>query len=517
MKSIFRCTVFILLMTQSIFAQQVLQSASKYNFDAASGSMQIADSAQYSFSGNRYRPLKNSIMLDSMSYIADSVIQLVVPQFQYVNKIENTFNAQNKILSRAYYDKSNLNWFWKKLNKVEYNYDTAGNKIRQTNFNGSTVTQNDFFVIDQFDWEFNIDKLTTMTKYSKYNYAASSWETFDSSSFYYTFANLQQGSEYHNFGSGLVYTAQYATSSVLGFWSSTVRLSIPTLDSTSKTTTNFLGVDEDSITSSTFISAGNWYHSGAVRSKYYPGTKNAFSRYFYTGSGAFSIIQEKYETEFAGIYPNYDYTRPIYFLEDHPGQYKRETTTTYYNATAPLAAEVKTVIWNQAGTAVYATNTDSLFYDVNNNLILRKGFSDVVGGYDIYNKVDYEYTADNQLKKETLRFYDTTAGAYVQKWSAYTYNYYYGGAQPNAITNAHSSDIKIYPNPATDKIVIECAGINATTDIEIYDALGCKMPLRATVLQEGSATINLAKLSCGTYFVQFISGGIIHCKQIVKL
>jgi hypothetical protein len=509
--------LLITLIAQSISAQQVLQSISKYNFDAATMSMQIADSAQYFFSGNRYRPLTSSNALDSLSYYGDSVVQLIVPQFQYVNKTENTFDAQNKIMARAYYNKGNPNWFWKKLSKQEYAYDTAGNKIMQTNFNGSTVTQNDFFVIDQYDWAFNTDRLNTLTKYSKYNYANSAWETQDSSSFYYTFTNLQQGSEYHNFGSGLVYTAQYATSAMPGIWESTVRLSIPNLDSTSKTTTNFLGVDEDSITSATYISAGNWYHSGAVRSKYYPSTKTAFSRYFYAGSGAFSTIQEKYETEFAGVYPNYDYARPVSFVEDHPGQYKRETTTKYYNTTLPLPSEITTVVWNQAGTAIYATNIDSFYYDANNNLILRKGFSDVVNGYDIYTKTVYTYTSDNQILKEELSFYDTTANNYIKKWSAYTYNYYYGGAQPNSIGKDFVLGISVYPNPTHAEVRLEHSGINSKTEIDIYDVVGNKMQLTPCIKKEGSAIINLAKLSAGSYFIRFICDGIMYSKQIIKL
>jgi Secretion system C-terminal sorting domain len=506
-KNIFLISI-ILFVNCISHAQQALQSFSKYTINPNTLTWEITDSAQFYFSNNRYKALQATAQLDSLSYFVDSAIQYIVPPLQYINKTENTFDANNRIMSRATYDKSNTIWYWKKLNKIEYAYDANGNKTLQKMFNGATVTQNIFFDIDKYAWLYNSNNLPTAITYAKFNYSNSNWETKDSSNFSYGSNNLYTSSDYHDFGTGLTYTAEniqvYYTASAC---STTYRFN-SIGDSLSKYSVTSLGTDKDSIAYATYLNPNNWLLTQNVKNTYYPGTKLAYNKSFGNSFG----ITEYYTTDFAGT-PT-DYTRPVYYTYEQPNIQLKKVYTAYYNITKPLPVEIKTVNYNQAGTAIYSIVTDSLFYDSNDQLILKKSKGGEIGGYQIASKVVYTYTSDKQLLKEALTYYDSTAQAYINKWSAYTYNYYYSN-MPNAISEESISKLNISPNPVQTLLSVSDNYFTKNTQLQVYDALGKTMPCNYT-MQNNSATIDVKALQPGIYFLQVVNESKKQVAQFIK-
>jgi len=80
-----------------------------------------------------------------------------------------------------------------------------------------------------------------------------------------------------------------------------------------------------------------------------------------------------------------------------------------------------------------------------------------------------------------------------------------------AISEISVSNIKIYPNPTSDILFVECENINA---IKLYDLLGKEV---LTQISNGKVTVNISHLPKGIYNVQIISNGkITGNSKIVK-
>ena len=78
------------------------------------------------------------------------------------------------------------------------------------------------------------------------------------------------------------------------------------------------------------------------------------------------------------------------------------------------------------------------------------------------------------------------------------------------IETADNSDIRIYPNPAADKVTIDLQNTSAT-EICLMDIYG-KTVLRQAVGGQ-SETIDLADLAKGMYFVQIRNNGKVEATQ----
>lgn len=77
-----------------------------------------------------------------------------------------------------------------------------------------------------------------------------------------------------------------------------------------------------------------------------------------------------------------------------------------------------------------------------------------------------------------------------------------------------SNSIKIYPNPAKNKLFISGASINAKTTYTVYDLVG------KTIISESSLQqdhIDVTTLSTGVYFLKIKSNGKFSMKKFIKL
>ena len=75
--------------------------------------------------------------------------------------------------------------------------------------------------------------------------------------------------------------------------------------------------------------------------------------------------------------------------------------------------------------------------------------------------------------------------------------------------------VSIYPNPAHDKLFVECAVPGADAAITIYNAMGRAMPV-AVAGKGARITVNIASLPAGVYYLQYRADGGSIAKRFVK-
>ena len=80
------------------------------------------------------------------------------------------------------------------------------------------------------------------------------------------------------------------------------------------------------------------------------------------------------------------------------------------------------------------------------------------------------------------------------------------------IDDVETDSYKLYPNPATDEVGVDCPG-NCT--LSIYNALGGIV--LSTNVEAGSTRVSLADLPAGVYVVQFETiGGSVIRKRLIR-
>ena len=83
----------------------------------------------------------------------------------------------------------------------------------------------------------------------------------------------------------------------------------------------------------------------------------------------------------------------------------------------------------------------------------------------------------------------------------------------NVVNKSNFSQIKLFPNPVTNKLTIE-RNENTNATAEIYSLLGQK--LYTCILKEENTNIDLADFQNGIYFVLITSEKGINTYKIVK-
>ncbi len=91
-----------------------------------------------------------------------------------------------------------------------------------------------------------------------------------------------------------------------------------------------------------------------------------------------------------------------------------------------------------------------------------------------------------------------------------------GNSSINEVENIHS--YSVYPNPAKDKITVECSlNQNALVQIDIIDIQGKQIKAQEFFMNKGgnNVSIDLSDVQKGIYFVQMKSEGIIKTQKIL--
>ena len=121
----------------------------------------------------------------------------------------------------------------------------------------------------------------------------------------------------------------------------------------------------------------------------------------------------------------------------------------------------------------------------------------------------YKFTALNlcQVKKFTIKRYVGMSG------STPNFNYLDFYIRPNDALSVKEMDklnVKVYPNPTTDKLIIESDN-NEQLNILIFNSLG-----EVVLSERYSDKINLEKLSKGLYTLRIFSDNQVFTQKIVK-
>jgi hypothetical protein len=165
---------------------------------------------------------------------------------------------------------------------------------------------------------------------------------------------------------------------------------------------------------------------------------------------------------------------------------------------------VDAVLQAANGDYIISGQTDS----TNKALVLRMDSS----GTDIWNKLvggsngggfanSIFQTADGGYV--VGGYTNSTDGDITDNHGDYDYWAFKLSPDPLSVSSIGTSNgnISVYPNPATDKLTIENAGVG--TSLEVYDVVG-KLMLR-TKLESAKEQIDISHLSPGMYLLRFIS------------
>ena len=174
-----------------------------------------------------------------------------------------------------------------------------------------------------------------------------------------------------------------------------------------------------------------------------------------------------------------------------------------------------------------AMDVDSDLYILNTEIADETGLTGSVGGVvDAFHLIDNDFnssksnaTTDN-FTKTTLVFTPTTSFVviYVRPLDAidssnevFFDNIELYETSELSTKDFSASNVKVYPNPATDKLTIETNNVNLSS-IEIYNLLGKKV-LEQNKLSNN--TINISNLSNGVYMLKLNSDNMSITKKLI--
>jgi hypothetical protein len=77
-------------------------------------------------------------------------------------------------------------------------------------------------------------------------------------------------------------------------------------------------------------------------------------------------------------------------------------------------------------------------------------------------------------------------------------------------------DLKVYPNPVTDKVHIEMKDIEHYEMIVLYDLVGISHPIKSIVKRADMLEIDMTELSPGSYFIRIVMEDTSRLVNIIK-
>ncbi len=132
---------------------------------------------------------------------------------------------------------------------------------------------------------------------------------------------------------------------------------------------------------------------------------------------------------------------------------------------------------------------------------------------DLYGKVAYHWTSDGTANNQRLKPWldPNNTGTMVMDGAYNPCNFVGLQEVKTDVTN-----IKLFPNPATDKLSVDLAGLSGKVTIEMYDMTG---KLVATFVHNGGAKVDLdmTGITKGLYQVKIQSGDVISTQRISKI
>jgi len=150
------------------------------------------------------------------------------------------------------------------------------------------------------------------------------------------------------------------------------------------------------------------------------------------------------------------------------------------------------------------TNNDYFEVQRANDALNWTVISEIDGAGNSVSEIKYETTDLNPLQKQSyyrLKQFDFDGG--------------YSFSAIRSVYNKNGfEDLKVYPNPAQNFIIVELEAINSY-QLTVYNSIGEKMFLSNSQLSDNQAKVNVASLSSGFYFLEIVKNGA-DFKKVVK-
>ncbi len=99
----------------------------------------------------------------------------------------------------------------------------------------------------------------------------------------------------------------------------------------------------------------------------------------------------------------------------------------------------------------------------------------------------------------------------------YVDNLAFAGSVSGIKENKFTADVKLFPNPATDKLVINLTNTKTTkAQLEVYDIVGSKVKSIGETDFSSNYTLDIADLAKGQYIIKFTSVDCIITRKFLK-
>lgn len=169
--------------------------------------------------------------------------------------------------------------------------------------------------------------------------------------------------------------------------------------------------------------------------------------------------------------------------------------------------------------SVYTFCVDSVKYVQHNGQNLKTLFigqdlrvTERYGANSFLFPFDYSHQSDGDYFSEYLCYQDNTHG--LAQFSSKPCNY----SNVTELTSIGKveNNIQIYPNPASDKLILTCETKNACYEIKLMNTLG-QTVVSEKITTNGDPELNLSPLENGIYFLEiFDKDNLIASRKIIK-
>lgn len=221
-----------------------------------------------------------------------------------------------------------------------------------------------------------------------------------------------------------------------------------------------------------------------------------------------------------------------YGWDSNSGLWENYYKTEYsYDANGNDTLDIE-LSWN-SGTSQWENSSKTEYsFAANNDLIMDKFFdwNSSTSTWEVSYKDEYNYNQSFSFSELLMPFYYYEDIAFFNHmltdvvFSEYNYgnlqwdiygkaNFYYSQQVINSVAELENLEFNIYPNPASDYLVIDARNIANNMEIKLFDITG-----KALIIKEikSGEKLNISKLKAGIYFYNISIDGVTRFGKIVK-
>ncbi|HSO88614.1 MAG TPA: T9SS type A sorting domain-containing protein [Draconibacterium sp.] len=491
------------------------------------------------------------------------------------SKYEYAYDTEGNLILNAYYSWVGNPAFWKGINKSEFAFDSFGNQILNVSFvwnSSSNVWEGKEKYEKIFDatgnktreaffkWRFSdfgeqestygwaneyVDTLSFNENNLLQRYLRGHWSP-DSTTFYY---QTKKDYEY-DANDSLTQITTFNIDNTDNSWITESREEY--IYESGKTTytyylTNYVSdtlrktnLRETLYNSNGFIISEIKYYRSASSDSLVGDTKYEYSYHadgihvFESQYYRFDVAQNKWIPQEKMQYPTYDsfgnkteIVKSIWDVSTENWKFFSKLINNYNSNN--IATLLSSYSWNESINDWVGYSKYEYIYDENDNLINSSNYSwdavrnDWKGKSRRENLYDKAFTIDDLILPvwiSTVNIYNKPLQFLDYSWNPNSNNWiefqlktmYYSDVVISKVSVPVLSDVKVYPNPATDKIYID--NLDDFKEYSILNSQG--MTVKSGILNDYSNTISIVEFSPGLYFVHLKGENRAHSAKILK-